>query len=166
MLVRYGEHAPAPAGAPCEACGVTPPAAVTDHCHKHGWVRGILYVQCNANMALIDRGLLPRVQQAAALATFARRCPECPAVDVADLSPLVGRTAFTWRLTADQALTLDEMTLRLKRQLGRAKLDKAEMLALLVGLADEQPWVFDLLVSQMRDMPDDTRTRVRQPSAG
>jgi len=60
-----------------------------------------------------------------------------------------GRTAFTWRLTADQALALDEMTLRLKRQLGRAKLDKAEMLAALVGLAGENSAVFGALVARM-----------------
>lgn len=53
-----------------------------------------------------------------------------------------GRTAFTWRLTAEQALALDEMTLRLKRQLGPAKLDKAEMLAALAGLAEENSAVF------------------------
>ena len=60
------------------------------------------------------------------------------------------RTAFTWRLTADQALALDEMTLRLKRQLGRAKLDKAEMLAALVGLAEENSAVFGALVAWMQ----------------
>lgn len=60
-----------------------------------------------------------------------------------------GRTAFTWRLTPDQALALDEMTLRLKRQLGRTKLDKAEMLAALVGLAEDSPAVFGALVAWM-----------------
>jgi hypothetical protein len=72
------------------------------------------------------------------LVAFARRCPECPAVDAADLSPPAGRTAFTWRETADQTLALDEMTLRLKRKLGRPKQDKAEMLDALVGLAEEK----------------------------
>lgn len=60
------------------------------------------------------------------------------------------RTAFTWRLTADQALTLDEMMLRLKRQLGRPKLDRAEMLSALVGLADDNPGVFGALVARMQ----------------
>ena len=109
--------------------------------------------QCNANMTLVDRGLLPGVQQAAALVAFARRCPECPAVDTADLEALAGRMAFTWRLTADQALMMDEMTLRLKRQLGRAKLDKAEMLAVLVALAEENPAIFGALVARMQSEP-------------
>jgi len=42
------------------------------------------------------------------------------------------------------------MTLRLKRQLGRAKLDKAEMLAALVGLAEENSAVFGALVARMQ----------------
>ena len=94
--------------------------------------------------------MAPSTGDVAALVAFARRCPDCPAFGVEDLVPMSGRTAYTWRLTADQALALDEMTLRLKRQLGRAKLDKAEMIAELVGLADEQPWVFGMLVSQMK----------------
>jgi hypothetical protein len=61
-----------------------------------------------------------------------------------------GRTAFTWRLTADQALALDEMTLRLKRELGRPKLDKAEILAALVGLAEDSPAIFGALVARMQ----------------
>jgi hypothetical protein len=62
-----------------------------------------------------------------------------------------GRTAFTWRLTPDQALALDEMTLRLRRQLGRARLDKAEMLAELVGLAEDNPAIFGALVARMQE---------------
>ena len=38
--VRYGDHPPPPPGASCEACGTGPSGLVTDHCHKHGWVRG------------------------------------------------------------------------------------------------------------------------------
>ena len=33
-------------------------------------------------------------------------------------------TAFTWRLTAEQGITLDTMMFRLKRELGRPKLDR------------------------------------------
>jgi hypothetical protein len=60
-----------------------------------------------------------------------------------------GRTAFTWRLTAGQAVQLDEMTLRLKRELGRGKLDRAEMLAALVALAADNPAVFGALVARL-----------------
>ena len=60
------------------------------------------------------------------------------------------RTAFTWRLTAEQGITLDTMMLRLKRELGRPKLDRAEMLAALVGLADDNPAVFGALVARMQ----------------
>ena len=56
---------------------------------------------------------------------------------------------FTWRLTAEEALAFDEMTLRLKCQLGRAKLDKAEILAARVGLAEDNQAVFGSLVARM-----------------
>ena len=61
------------------------------------------------------------------------------------------RTAFTWRLTAAQALALDDLMLRLKRELGRPKLDRAEMLAALVDLAATQPAVFAMVVAQLQD---------------
>jgi hypothetical protein len=61
-----------------------------------------------------------------------------------------GRIAFTWRLTPAQAFTLDDMTLRLKRQLGRGKLDRSELLAALVGLADDNPAVFGALVARLQ----------------
>jgi hypothetical protein len=41
------------------------------------------------------------------------------------------------------------MTLRLKRQLGRAKLDKAEILTALAGLAEDNQAVFGSLVARM-----------------
>ena len=60
------------------------------------------------------------------------------------------RTAYTWRLTADQALTMDDLMLRLKRELGRGKLDRAEMLSALVGLAAGNPGIFGALVAQLQ----------------
>ena len=49
---------------------------------------------------------------------------------------------------------LDDMMLRLKRQLRRPKLDRAEMLAALVALADENPAVFGALIARMQ--PNET----------
>ena len=42
------------------------------------------------------------------------------------------------------------MMLRLKRELGRPKLDRSEMLAALVGLADDNPAVFGALVARLQ----------------
>jgi hypothetical protein len=77
----------------------------------------------------VASGLPPSAEEALAATTPGR---QDVATSPAPARPGDGRTAFTWRLTADQALMMDEMALRLKRQLGRAKLDKAEMLAALV----------------------------------
>jgi hypothetical protein len=98
-----------------------------------------------------------RFAVASGLAPSADEAPGVPAPGRQDAvtsparSPAAGgRTAFTWRLTAGQALLMDDMMLRLKRQLGRPKLDRAEMLAALVALADENPAVFGALVGRMQ----------------
>lgn len=95
----------------------------------------------------VGGGLPPSAEETAGVVTPGRQdvvaspSPTRPAGD---------RTAFTWRLTADQALALDDMMLRLKRQLGRPKLDRAEMLAALVALAADNPPVFGALVARLQ----------------
>lgn len=96
----------------------------------------------------VASGLAPSAEEAVGVATPGRQDVATSARGAMAAS---GRTAFTWRLTAEQALALDEMTLRLKRQLGRPKLDKAEMLAALVGLAGENPAIFGALVARMQN---------------
>lgn len=95
----------------------------------------------------VASGLAPSAEEAVGVTTPGR---QDVAASPSPARAAGGRTAFTWRLTADQALALDEMTLRLKRQLGRPKLDKAEMLAALVGLAGENPAIFGALVARMQ----------------
>jgi len=59
---------------------------VYDHCHEHGWIRGILCQGCNQRMALVDAGL-GVAALGADLGHYERwrlRCPECAARD-ADL---------------------------------------------------------------------------------
>ena len=111
--VRYGAHPPVPAGAACEACGTRAPKPVTDHCHKHGWVRGTLCAGCNTRMAFIDRLVQPGGGDIGALLALARRCPECPPLALADLAPTCGnrmrrgrpqgpeRVALSVRILAD-----------------------------------------------------------------
>lgn len=87
LLVKYGEHAPVPAFAPCEACRAETPDPIADHCHAHGWVRAALCRGCNTRMALVDRGITPRGDLTAALIAIAGRCPDCPYLSVGDLGP-------------------------------------------------------------------------------
>jgi hypothetical protein len=92
-------------------------------------------------------GTLPNAEESPDVATSGRQDVAKP---TARASSSQGRTAYTWRLTADQALTMDDLMLRLKRELGRGKLDKAEMLAALVALAAGNPGVFGALVAQLQ----------------
>lgn len=89
-LVRYGTHqAPAP-GSACLLCGEASPSPATDHCHRHGWVRGVLCPRCNSNMAYVDRGVRPDAFLAqgtvtlAAMIEHAHRCTDCSDADIAD----------------------------------------------------------------------------------
>ena len=58
----------------CEVCRSRNHAAyVFDHCHDHGWVRGILCGLCNSQMRLIDRGRL----EIPHYVEHRRKCPDC-----------------------------------------------------------------------------------------
>lgn len=86
-LIKYGEHPSVLPGTSCETCGSARLRPVTDHCHEHGWVRGLVCPRCNNLMAYVDRRVAPKVESAllAALVALWQRCPDCGQLDVADL---------------------------------------------------------------------------------
>ena len=94
-----------------------------------------------------DSGTRPSADETVGVSTSGRQ--DVPAASVRQ-GPAKERIAFTWRLTPAEANTIDGMVLDLKRQLGRARLDRAEMLAALVGLAASNPAVFGALVAQLQ----------------
>ena len=58
----------------CEICRSPGHRAyVFDHCHAHGWVRGILCTVCNTHMSRVDEG---KVHTARHLA-YQAQCPDC-----------------------------------------------------------------------------------------
>ena len=61
------------------------------------------------------------------------------------------RAAFTWRRTPAEALAMDELAIKLKRELERAKLDHSEILAALVEIATESPAVFGALAGKLQE---------------
>jgi len=61
------------------------------------------------------------------------------------------RSAFTWRLTPEEANRLDELIIRLRGELGVARLDRATMLTALTALANESPAVFGALAARLQD---------------
>ncbi|HEY5019111.1 MAG TPA: hypothetical protein VII59_20275 [Streptosporangiaceae bacterium] len=62
-----------------------------------------------------------------------------------------GRIAFTWRLTPDEANRLDDLVLRMRRDLGLARLDRATVLTALCHLADSNTAVYGAVLGQLQD---------------
>ena len=93
-LVQYKAAMPVPPGSVCEGCGGTERLG-RDHCHDHGWVRGILCDPCNRHVGRIDKRILPRIVPGllAALLAVRNRCPDCVPLEVADLHPFRAKTA-------------------------------------------------------------------------
>lgn len=98
--VRYGEHVKAEPGTLCELCNAPSLKPRTDHCHAHGWVRGVLCPRCNTLMAFIDRRVSLRKVAVTepltltALVAYAARCLDCEPFGVDDLGPVCGLKVF------------------------------------------------------------------------
>ena len=72
-------------GGVCEICGRTPelgkPYLLFDHCHDHGWTRGLICNWCNDQLGFFENGqvsrpafharLIPRLEE------YRRNCPDC-----------------------------------------------------------------------------------------
>jgi hypothetical protein len=84
-LVQYNRPL-IPPGAVCVACDATE-MLVRDHCHEHGWVRGIVCRSCNTRLGVIDRGYVPRGDEdlLAALLAVRNHCPDCKQIDITSL---------------------------------------------------------------------------------
>lgn len=73
------------ADAVCEMTGCTAsgpyPQLVFDHCHRHGWVRGMLCNSCNVKVGRIEsvmliEGIVMNVS-GTSYASFLANCPDC-----------------------------------------------------------------------------------------
>jgi hypothetical protein len=91
-------------------------------------------------------------------APTAPNADDAPAADVApsrrpdvQTPPAAARIAFTWRLTPDEANRIDALVLRMRSDLGVAKLDRATVLAALCHLADTNPAVYGAVLGQLQD---------------
>jgi hypothetical protein len=79
-----------------------------------------------------------------------RRPGVTTATPVSESVEVAARIAFTWRLTPGQADQLDSLVLRLRRQLGRGRLDKASVLLALVELADENDEIRAAILGRLK----------------
>jgi hypothetical protein len=62
------------------------------------------------------------------------------------------RIAFTWRLTPAEANRLDALALRMRGDLGLARLDRATVLTALCHLADDNPAVYGAALGAITDV--------------
>ena len=61
-----------------------------------------------------------------------------------------GRIAFTWRMTVERKRALDRMAIEISEQIGRPKLDRAEMFDALADLALENSGVRGALIARLQ----------------
>lgn len=71
---RYTKGAAAGRDETCVLCGSRSTRLVVDHCHEHGYSRGLLCGSCNARLAALDAGSsAPSPKEA----FYLSNCPEC-----------------------------------------------------------------------------------------
>jgi hypothetical protein len=101
---------------------------VRDHCHAHGWVRGIVCRRCNTRLERIDRQVAPRVEEKLLLALLAvrNRCPDCDQRNVGDLArPKPLRVPEPRELMPPT----DDLDKRIERARSRMDAGRAELMA-------------------------------------
>lgn len=76
--------------------------------------------------------------------------PRRPDVQTPPTAAEPGRIAFTWRLTPDEANRIDTLVLRMRSDLGVARLNRATVLAALCHLADSNPAVYGAALGQIQ----------------
>jgi len=79
----------------CEVCNRPPtrakPILLFDHCHLHGWVRGLVCSMCNDGLGFLENGReLKNVYATLAtrLAKFRLNCPDCRMEECAHAYPV------------------------------------------------------------------------------
>lgn len=71
---RYIKGAAAGRDETCVRCGSRSTRLVVDHCHLHGFARGLLCKPCNARLAILDAGTTEPTPREA---FYLGNCPEC-----------------------------------------------------------------------------------------
>lgn len=95
--------------------------------------------------------VLPPVETPGSPDAPAAKTSRSPDVKTSDTKPL----AYTWRITPDQADTMDDLVRHVRRQLGVRRLDRATVLDGLVTIATEKDEVRAALIAHLRERRPD-----------
>lgn len=100
---RYTKGAAAGRDETCVSCGSRSTRLVVDHCHEHGYSRGLLCGSCNARLAALDAGTAAPTPREA---FYLGNCPECRKAESPDSPDAFALRIGTVALTVAAALDL------------------------------------------------------------
>lgn len=115
---RYTKGAAAGRDETCVLCGSRSTRLVVDHCHEHGYSRGLLCGSCNNRLASLDAGTAAPTPREA---FYLGNCPECRKAESPDSPDAFALHIGTVALTVTYAMGLSP------RQAGALALSLAEI---------------------------------------
>lgn len=100
---RYIKGAAAGRDETCVLCGSRRTDLVVDHCHQHGYARGLLCASCNGRLAVLDAGTAAPTPREA---FYLGNCPECRKAESPDSPDAFALRIGTVALAVASALDL------------------------------------------------------------
>lgn len=145
--IKYEDHPKAQAGDACSVCNEITDLPVVDHCHEHGWARGVVCPSCNQAMAAIDRrrGISKAPERLVALIKHFSHCPDCTPITADGLGPARETVFVSVNLTEEARDELRQATLLISPMAGRRLSMSDVLVAALRVAASHQDEMLDAL---------------------
>lgn len=128
-------------GGSCLVCDSTD-RLINDHCHEHGWIRGVLCNRCNGSMGRVDRGLMPkaadRLGSDQPFHAHRARCHECGPIE---LVPSERKRFVAVMVGPATREALRKASFRVASD-ARKILSQGDTIEILLSMADQDPEAF------------------------